>query len=195
VVAAEAALGVDRGGEGIPSLRASRVRLATALAATAIASGLAVYPLLEAGRVTALVDVLAGVGTLCVLFSLTGLAWFVPAGLLALGTELVVADLFGRVEPAAVLLYAPGLLVLAELVYWSRSLTGPAIVQPAVVATRSAQLVACAVGAALAAFLALLGGSVHLSVALATGVVGVGASVALIGLVSALAGRLRSGAS
>jgi hypothetical protein len=196
VVARQRALGRDRGGEGIPSLYASRVRLIVSVLATAIATGLALYPLFQGGWVGIVADALAGIGVLAVLGAVAGLARLLPLGLVALGAELAVAELFGSAAPALALLYAPGLLALAELVYWSRSLRGPARLQPAVVADRAGLVVLCAAGASVAAAVALVGGGIHLRSPLAAAVAGVAASVALLvvaWLLAARQGAARSG--
>jgi hypothetical protein len=196
VVARQRALERDRGGESIPSLHASGVRLTISAVALALAAGLAIYPLFESSWVGIVADVLAGLGLAAVLGSLAGLAWPVPLGLVALGAEFAVAELFGNAAPALTLVYAPGLLALTELVYWRQSLAGSARVQPAVVADRAALVVVCGAGAAIAAALVLAGGGVHLRSPLAAAIVGTAASVALLvlaWLLSARQGAPRSG--
>ncbi|HEX7084375.1 MAG TPA: hypothetical protein VF186_09710 [Gaiellaceae bacterium] len=183
------ARGGDRGGEVVPALRASRVRLTLALTAVALGCGLAAYPLADAGRDRPALLPLAGLGLLGLLFSLAGSTPMLAVALVGLGAELVVHQLATGSPAAAAIGYGAGLLLVAELVRWRVALPPAALVDREAVRRRVETLGATTAVGALAAAATLLGGGVASGSALAAACVGAVGAVGLLGLARILLAR------
>jgi hypothetical protein len=150
----------DRGGERIPTLRASRLRVAVTAAALALAVALATLPFRGAGSERPALQALAGLALLAVAIACAAGGLFVPLALAVLVAELGVRTLAHRLDAWLAVLAAAALLVLAELVDWALSLPRDATLEPRVAGNRLAALALAAAVAATAALLTLLGASV-----------------------------------
>ena len=133
-------------------------------------------------------------GAAALLWLVLGLAtrWSaaLAAGLVLLGAEQAVrlANGSDSVDPWTPV-YAAGLLLAAELAWWSIEQRVPAWSQPGVVLRRLLVIVAlCAAGAALAALIVVAAGS-PLEGGVGLELVGVAAAVAAVAVVAALARR------
>jgi hypothetical protein len=178
---AHAAGGGDRGGGHIPSLRASRVRLAAAAAALLLGCALAVLPLAGAGRELAAAELLAGISLVALGLSLLEIR-LLAVVLVCLTAELLVREHVRHVPSGAALAYGAGLLLVAELVAWAETLRPPALVEPAVVYRRIAGLCALALLAVVAAGVARGAGAVSASDTFLAGVAGAAAVAVLVAL-------------
>src|SRR5262249_28614081 len=109
------------GGEGIQALRPARSRVVTAAGALAVASGLVVYAPLHADRLEAVTAAISLLGTLMLALAIVArFPGLVVWALAVLAGGYVVALLLrsGTIDGEAPL-YAAGLLVCAELSFWS----------------------------------------------------------------------------
>jgi hypothetical protein len=115
-----AALRRPRGGERIPApWPSARVAVAAATAATAIA--LALYPVLAAERLAGIAVLAGGVAALVLLVGIVfGAGSLVGGGLVLLGVDYAVSLVTrSGTEGFGVVPYAAGLVLAAELAYWS----------------------------------------------------------------------------
>jgi hypothetical protein len=151
-----------------------------ALAAGALAAGLAFYPSIHASNLSALVDALEAAGLVGLLLPLLwrGRGLWISFFLLAAGYATVEAS--GHAAIVSVVAYAPGLIVLCELVFWAAELPLGAYVETTVIARRLLSLALTAVAAALLALVALMGTYVRLSSGLEAAVVGALAAALLL---------------
>ena len=140
------------------------------------------------------VAAVGGLGVLAALAAVAlGWASAIPAALVLLATEYVLGIGAGRghedvLEPAAPLV-AAGLLLVAELAYWSLELRGPGREEPTVLLRRLVALVVVTVLAvALGAFVVVVTAA-PLGGGLAWDVVGVAAAAATLAVVAVLARR------
>jgi hypothetical protein len=179
----------DRGGDRIPALRASRLRLGLAAAALLLGGALAGTPLLgAAGSATPALAALAGVSLVALLASLLWrpLPWLVLAGL---GAELAVREVESGVPGGLAVAYGAALLLVCELVAWADALRSPALVSPGLAVRRAANVVAATAAGAGAAALVLAAGGVDAPNAFAAGVAGALAVAGLVAVVWSLGRR------
>jgi hypothetical protein len=171
-----------RGGEDIPSLRALRLRIASGLAASALAAALAVYPVLHADLLVPLVAVLGAAGTLLVVTAAVTRGAGLAAAVVLLGAAYVAVEATGRVPATSVVAYAVGLVAIAELVLGSGELPRAALVERAAVVERGLTLSAIGLASALLALVALAADGVSVGAGFETALVGMLAAVALLAL-------------
>jgi hypothetical protein len=188
MVGGEISLRGDRGGEVIPALRATSVRLGLGTATLAIGTGLAAYLFVEAGRAARPVDLVAALAVLFLASSVLGLE-VLPLALATFATGFLIVAEVGGVGPLAVIGYAAGLLVLCELGYAVQALPRRALVDSSVVLRRLLLLVGTGAGGALVALVSLLGGSLRTDSALEPTLIGIVGSVALMTMILALVRR------
>ncbi|MGA9762721.1 MAG: hypothetical protein WBQ14_09880 [Gaiellaceae bacterium] len=148
----------------------------------ALAAALAVYPMLDAGRLAPLVVAL-GLTALALL--LLPLLWrgrgaWLP--LFLLGAEYVVAESSGHAAAASVVAYAAGLIALCELLFWLAELPPAATVDLSAIGRRLFLLTLSMLAAASLALIALLATSVRLGSALAALALGALAAAALLAI-------------
>jgi hypothetical protein len=158
------------------------LRLAVAASATAVAIALAVYPMLDAGRLAPLIDAL---GLAALLLLLLPLLWrgrgaWLP--LFLLGAEYVVTESSGHAAAASVAAYAVGLIALCELLFWLAELPPVAAVDLGAIGERLLALALTVLAAASLALIALLAASVRLSSALVALALGALAATALLAI-------------
>jgi hypothetical protein len=172
----------DRGGDRIPSLRASRLRLAVAAVAVLLAGALGGLPLLGAGDAVPVLLLFGGLALAAVLVSLL---WRPAPGfvLAPLAAAFLARELDGHVAAAATVAYAAGLLALCELLAWADTLRSPARFDPAYATRRAANLLAATGAGAATAGLTLAAGSVESPNAFVAGVAGAAAVVGLVAVV------------
>lgn len=147
-----------------------------------VAAGLAAYPALSAGYLAPLAYSLTG-AALC--FLPVPLLWrgrgiWLPLFLLA--AAYMVAESFGHARVASVPLYAAGLIVLCELLFWSAELPLSARVDPAVVLSRLLSLALIALAALVLAPIALLATRLQVSSALFAALLGSLAAATLLAI-------------
>jgi hypothetical protein len=173
--------GRDRGGgESIPALHAALVRLTVSALTLALAIALAVYPALHAGDLSLYILSL-GAAALCLLpipLLRFGRGAWPPLFLLAL--EYALAESFADAPVSRLPVYAAGLIVLAELLFWAAELPFSARIDRGVVGARLLSLVLVASLAAALASLTLLAGELEVSSALLAAVLGVLAASTLL---------------
>jgi hypothetical protein len=178
----------DRGGDRIPTFRASRLRVGLAAAALLLGGALAGTPLLGAGRSAPALAALAGVALAALAASLLWrpLPWLVLASLAA---ELAVCEVERGVPGGLAVAYGAGLLLLCELLAWADTLRSPALVAPGLAVRRAANVLAATAVGAGAAALALAAGTVDAPNAFAAGVAGALAVAGLVAVVWSLGRR------
>jgi hypothetical protein len=157
-----------------------------------LGAALAAYPAARAGALTPLAIALAAVAGASLLVTLPGRVSLLVSSLFALATEYVIVEATERADPGSVLVYAPGLVVLCELVFWADELPASGHVEG--VPERLLLVAAVAVAAALLALVALAGRTVQLGSAFGAALVGGGAAVCLLAFPLALLRHRRSGA-
>ena len=177
-----------RGGEGIQALRALGARLKRAVAPLILLAGLAAYPAAEGGvvgEIAAVPGLLAAV--LLVVAIATRWAALVPLVLVALVAEYAFV-LVTRSEAvdAGAPLYAAGLLLLAEVAYWSLE---PAAGAPdrGLFARRVATTAALALGGLAVATFVLVVAALPVAGGLALEALGIAAAAGALGVVAWLA--------
>jgi hypothetical protein len=158
------------------------LHLAIAALATALATALAVYPMLDTGRLGLLVDGLGAAALLSLLLPLLWRGRGTWTVLFLLGAEYVLAESFGHVGAVSVMVYAAGLIGLCELLFWLAELPAAASIDAAVIGRRLLLLALTGVAAATLAMMALLATSVRLSSALAALMLGALAAAALLAI-------------
>jgi|GEM_PF-919578 len=156
------------------------LRPAIAAVAIAVATALAVYPMLDAGRLGPLIDALGAVALLSLLFPLLWRGRGTWLALFLLGAEYVVAESSGHVAAVSVVAYAAGLIGLCELLFWLAELPAAASIDTTAIGRRLLLLALTSVAAASLALVALLATSVRLGSALAALVLGALAAAALL---------------
>jgi hypothetical protein len=185
------ARGRARGGEGIPALRPSRAPLAAALGALAAAAGVAAYAGLRPDEYGPGFGVLGGVGVAVLALGLALRASdAIPVAVVVLGGAYAGSLFVGpdRLDPAAPLV-GGGLVLAAELGYWTLELRPRVDAEPSVL-RRRVLLELGAVAASVAAGGALLGiGWASPGGGPGWDVLGVVAAIAALTLVARLAGR------
>jgi hypothetical protein len=147
-----------------------------------LGAALAAYPLAGAGRAAPAAWPLAGLSLALLALSLRQIR-LLGLVLIALTAELAVRELVAHVPAGVVVAYGAGLLLLCELVAWAESLRSRALVDPAVVVRRIAQLSVVAMLAAGASGLTLAAGGITSPDAFAAGLAGAAAVAALLALV------------
>jgi hypothetical protein len=160
-------------------------RIATGAAAVALAVAVAVRPVAEGGGRAGTVAFVGGMGVLLVLVAVVRargslVAW----GLLALAGGLAARD--GPIDGGAPLV-ATGLLLVAELGYWSVELARTGREEPAVALRRLAALAALAVGALALAATVLAATAMPLSSSGLWNAVGIASAAAVLALIARLA--------
>jgi hypothetical protein len=180
------------GGVGIQTPRPSRARVATSTGALGLCALLAAYPLVDAGPSRELLAI-PGAFAFGLLAACLVAGWPGSVGtalvLLAAQYAAALAVAAEATVDAAAPLYAAGLLLLAELSYWSLDVRGPGHEETRVVVRRLTTLAVLGVLAlVLGAFVVVL-----TSAPLGGGVlwdsVGVAAAVGILLLVTRLARR------
>jgi hypothetical protein len=173
------AAGRARGGEDIQAPRPRHARVATAVAALAVAGGLAAATALREGNHELLLFLVGGAGAAALLGGLV-LRW---SAALAVGVAVLGAQQALRLElgsdaiDAATPLSAGALLLVAELAWWSIETRVPAWSQPWVGVLRAATvLLACAGAAVVSALVVVAAGAP----------VGGGTGLELMGIVAAV---------
>jgi len=156
------------------------LRLAIAAVAIAVATALAVYPMLNAGRLGILVETLGAAALLLLLLPMLWRGHGIWLPLFLLGAEYVAAESFGHVSAVSVAACAAGLIGLCELLFWLVELPGVEEVDTRVIVRRLLLLALTGVAAAALALVALLANSVTLSSALAGLLLGALAAAALL---------------
>jgi hypothetical protein len=179
----------DRGGDRIPTLRASRLRVATAALAFVVAVALAASLLAGTESSAPALVPLAAAALVAVVLSLV---WTPLTGivLVVLATEFVLRELDARLAAPQTAAFGAGLLLVGELLAWSDSLRGSARVAPGVVARRAGNLAAIVLLGAGAAALTVEAGRIDSPNAFVAGVAGAAAVAAVLGVVWSL-GRSR----
>jgi hypothetical protein len=181
-----------RGGVVVPAPRPRRARLATALASATAAALLAVYAASVAGEDAAVVGPVGLVAVVVLAISLaagwtSGIAWTLV--LLAVEYAAALAARGTAEVDAAAPLVGAGLLLLAELGYWSLELAGPGYEEERVVARRLGALgVLAFLSVLLGAFVVVLTAA-PLGGGLAWDAVGVAAAGGTLAIVAWLAHR------
>ncbi|HEV8602421.1 MAG TPA: hypothetical protein VGQ68_03395 [Gaiellaceae bacterium] len=180
--------GRDRGGARIQAPRPGRARVATGVAALGTAGGLAAYPALQDIRFQWLA---LGLGACALVLLAAGLTlgWASPTGwgLGALGGQYgVLFAAEGRSLDELTPLYAAGLILVAELAYWSLEPRVPAGTESGLLVRRLAHLTGVCVAAATLAALVLVAAAAGGGGGLALEVLGAAAAVGALGLVAAL---------
>lgn len=137
------------------------LRLVLACAVIAVAIALAVYPMLDGGKLGLLVGAMGAGALLSLLLPLLWRGHGASLPPILLGAEYVVVESTGHVSAVSVVAYAAGLIVLCELIFWLAELPA-ATIDAAVVVRRLLLLALTGVAAASASSVALLGGSVRL---------------------------------
>jgi hypothetical protein len=127
-----------------------------AAVAALVAAALAGYPMLRAGVLAPLVDLLGGVGVLFVAVAILRRGRLAGAALFSLAAEYVVVEVTGRAAATSVVAYAVGLLLVCELLLWLGELPFPAAVDGRGVVDRVLVLTTITVAAALLALPLLL---------------------------------------
>lgn len=122
-------------------------------------------------------------GAAALLLLLVPLYWrgrgaFLP--LLLLGAEYVVVESSGRAGAVSVVIYAPGLIVLCELLFWLAELPPATAIDAVAIGRRLFSLALIGVVAATLALLTLLTTSVRLNSAFEALLLGALAAVALL---------------
>ena len=186
----DAARRADRGGDRIPALRPSQPRLATSAAALVVLAALATYPVVAVDERK---DVAAGIGAAALALLALALArritalvpW--PIALAGAGYAVMLA-LNADATDAAAPLYAAGLLLAAELAYWSLEARGVPE-ERGLLPLRVGVIAACCLGTIV------VGGALMVAAAaggrggVALEAVGVAAAAAAVALVTWLARR------
>lgn len=164
-------------------------RIATGVAAVALAVAVAVRPVAEGGGRAGTVAFVGGIGVLLVLLAVVRargslVAW----GLVALAAAYA-GGLAGRAGPidGGAPLVATGLLLVAELGYWSVELARTGREEPAVALRRLAALAALAVGALALAATVLAATAMPLSSSGLWNAVGITSAAAVLALIARLA--------
>ena len=158
------------------------LRLAVAAVALAVATALAVYPMLGADRFGLAIDALGAAALLSLLLPLLWRGRGVWPALFLLGAEYVTAESSGQLGAVSVVAWAAGLIALCELLFWFAELPAKASVDASAIAGRLILLALSGVAAAVLALVALLAGSVRLDSALAGLVLGALAATTLLAL-------------
>lgn len=154
-----------------------------------LAAGLAAYPMVEAGELAPLVDLLGAVGILLVAVAALVRRRVAGPALLAIAAEYVVVETTGRVVAATVIAYAVGLVLCAELLFWAGELPRHGLADRSIIADRLVAFALLAAASALLALVALGGSGAQLPGAFAAALVGVLAAAVLLGLPLALLRR------
>jgi len=156
------------------------LRLTLAAFAIAAATALAVYPMLDAGRLRHLIDALGAAALLLLLVPLLwrGRAAWLP--LFLLGAEYVIAESFGHADAVSIIAYSAGLIVLFELLFWLAELPPAAAVDTTAIGRRLFLLALTGIAAASLALIGLLTTSLRLSSTLAALALGTLAAAALL---------------
>ena len=155
-------------------------------AAVALAAALGAYPALDGA--SDLVAVLGVAGTAAAVLALRLGSLLLPLPLLILGAELELHDAPRTALPA----YAAGLLLLGELISWSRSMRTIGAVDPKLVTDRIAFLSVAAIGAAALAGVVDAAAGVPLTGGLGDAVLGTCAAVLLVAAILAGVRRWRA---
>ena len=163
----------------------------TALLAAALAAALAAYPALRAGPAADAIASLGIAGVAAVVLTLTTSTKLLPLPLLLLVAELELHHVLEPIPQAVLAAYAGALLLLGELVAWSRSLYGLAVVDRAVVIARSRFLVAAALGASALAALVLGASTARLTGGFGDAAIGTAAAVLLLAAILTATRRVR----
>jgi hypothetical protein len=188
--------GPDRGGGGIQTARPAVAGLAAATAAFVACLGLAAYSVATADRY---VDLVAAPGIAAVLILLVGLVARWPGAiawtLALLGTAYAASVAVGPADTVdgAAPLYATGLLVVAELAYWSLELRGARREDARSIARRLAALGVLAFLSLVLGSLVVLATAVPIGGGLALDLVGVAAAASALAVVAVLARRSAQG--
>jgi hypothetical protein len=181
------------GGGRIPATRTPVARLATAAVAVAIAGALTAGAALSAGRYWALPAALGTLGVALLLLSLAAgwpslLPWAVVALASAYASGLAVRDDPGVADGGAPL-YGAGLLLVAELGYWSLDLRGSGREERRLLLRRAAALAALAFASVVLGAIVLSLTAVELGGGVVLDAVGVAAAAAALVLIVRLAQR------
>lgn len=167
------------------------LRLAVAASAIAVATALAVYPMLDADKLGTVIGALGAAALLSLLLPLLWRGRGVWPALFLLGAEYITAESSGQLGAVSVVAYAAGLIALCELLFWFAELPAKASVDATAIGGRLFLLALSGVAAALLALVTLLAGSVRLNSALAGLVVGALAAVVLLTIPLLLVRQLR----
>jgi hypothetical protein len=130
---------------------------------------------------------LAGLALIALAASLVVDRRLLGAALLALAAAFVTLDLLRARTPSSLVLYATGLLVLGELASFAAGLRAIDLLDTTIITRRSLYLLAVALGAATVATICELASRIAIGGGLAPATIGVGATIALLALVSAAA--------
>jgi hypothetical protein len=170
-------------------MSSASLRLAIAAITIAVATALAVFPMLGAGKLRPLIDDLGAAALLLLLLPLVwrGRGTWLP--LFLLGAEYVTAESSGHVAAVSVVAYAAGLIGLCELLFWLAELPAAAAVDTTAIGRRLLLLALTGVSAALLALVALLATSVRLSSAFEALVLGALAAATLLTIPLLLLGK------
>jgi len=163
-------------------MSAAYLRPVIAGAAIALATALAVYPMLDAGKLGQLREALGAAALLSLLLPLLWRGRATWLALFLLGAEYVVAESSGHLGAVSVVAYAAGLIGLCELLFWLAELPAKASIEATVIGRRLLLLALTGVTAASLALVALLATSVRLSSAIAGLVLGALAAAALLAI-------------
>jgi hypothetical protein len=148
----------------------------------ALACGLAAYPIVVAGSAIFAVVPLAALGLVCALLALFFRVRFAAAALFALATEYMVVEATGHASGLSIVVYAVGLVVFCELVFWVGQLSPSTRADWAVVVRRLLGLGLAGVGAAVLALIALAAGGLRLAGGFQGALIGAAAAAALLAL-------------
>jgi hypothetical protein len=154
--------------------------LAIAAATIALAAALAVFPMLNAGRLRLPIDALGAAALLSLLLPLLWRARGTWLPLFLLGAEYVTAESIGHLGAASIVAYAAGLIGLCELLLWFAELPPEASVEASAIGRRLLLLALTGFAAASLALVTLFASSVQLGSALAALLLGALAATTLL---------------
>ncbi|HEY5160593.1 MAG TPA: hypothetical protein VII83_05920 [Gaiellaceae bacterium] len=151
-----------------------------AAATIALATALAVFPMLNAGKLRLPIYTLGAAALLSLSLPLLWRARDTWLPLFLLGAEFVSADSSGHLGAASIVAYAAGLIGLCELLFWFAELPPEASVDATAIGRRLLLLALSGFAAASLALVALFASSVRLGSALAALLLGALAAATLL---------------
>lgn len=143
---------------------------------------LGAYPVIDAAGLVPLTATLAVFGVFFVILAILLREHFIGVALLALAIEYLVAEATGSASTLSIGIYAVGLIVLCELVFWTRRLADCARVDTSVVTGWLRGVALIGIAAALLAVLALAATGCQIPGSVTAAIVGSTAAVALLAL-------------
>jgi hypothetical protein len=189
VVARPFAARRPRGGDGIQTTHALRLRLALIAISLAAAVAVVLAPLLATGSLRADEQFIAVVALAALVFPLLGVAWLLPWALAVLAGSVLVASEHGDVGSIAIALCVGMVLLVGECTSDAGNLAPLSRIEGRLARRLLFRVAAEAAAAAALAAAVLAAASLGIPAGLATITLGLGASVLLLGLVAGLVAR------